>query len=61
MISCVDKCIKGMCPVYLNDLFEINSGNSSQRLNMLKQPKHKKDSWDNGNPARLHISPFCDM
>ncbi len=34
----VDKCIKGMCHVYLNDLFEINSGStctcSSRRLNM---------------------------
>ncbi len=26
---------KGMCPVYINDLFEINSVSSSKRLNML--------------------------
>ncbi len=29
-----------MYPIYLNDFFEINSGSSSRRLNMLKQPKY---------------------
>ncbi len=40
MVSFVDKCIKGICPVYLDDLFQINGGSSSRRLNMLTQPKY---------------------
>ena len=47
MISFVEKCKKGMCPIYLNDLFEINSGSSSRRLSMLKQPKYNSRHGSN--------------
>ncbi len=44
MVSFVDKCMKGKCPVYLNDLFQINVGSSSRRLNMVTQPKYTSNS-----------------
>ncbi len=47
LISFVEKCIKGICPIYLNDLFEVNSGSSRGRLNMLKQPKYNSRHGSN--------------
>ncbi len=32
MVSFVSKCVKGKCPLYLNNLFQINDGSSSRRI-----------------------------
>ncbi len=48
MVSFVEKFIKGICPVSLNDLVEINSGSSSSRLKMLKQPKYNSKNGSDG-------------
>ncbi len=48
MVLFAEKCINGICPVSLNDLVEINSGSSSSRLKMLKQPKYNSRYASNG-------------
>ena len=47
MVSFMDKCIKSLCPAYLNDLFHINGGSSSRRINMLMQPKYNSKHGSN--------------
>ncbi len=39
MLLFVEKCIDGKSPEYLNDLFVVNRGSNSRKLNMLVQPK----------------------
>ncbi len=39
MLLFVEKCIDGKYPEYLNDLFVVNRGSDSRKLNMLAQPK----------------------
>ncbi len=40
ILSFVEKCIEGKCPMYLNDLFAVNTGSNSRKLKMLVQPKY---------------------
>ena len=39
MLLFVEKCIDGKYPEYQNDLFIVNRGINSRKLNMLVQPK----------------------
>ena len=39
IISFLEKCIDGKCPMYLNDLFAVNTRSNSKKLKMLVQPK----------------------
>ncbi len=44
ILSLVEKCIDGKCPMYLNDLVAVNPGsNYSRKLKMLVQPKYNSN------------------
>ena len=40
ILSFVEKCIEGKCPMYLSDLFAVNTGSNSRKLKMLMQLKY---------------------
>ncbi len=49
MVSLVDNGIKAICPVYLNDLFQMKGRSRSRKFNVLMQPKYnsKHGFWSN--------------
>ncbi len=39
ILSLIEKCIGGKCPIHVNDLFAANRGSNGRKLKMLVQPK----------------------